>query len=99
MCPRAQQAAGGVPVKPRSRLSPLPLLLVAAALAAWAVPGSAAVRALPAQHLAAPVAVQATPPPAATCDPPASLRPAGPPTAAPAPVLANVPAPPGPLSG
>ena len=44
-------------MKPRSRLSPLPLLLVAGALAAWAVPGSAAVLALPAQHLAAPVAV------------------------------------------
>jgi polar amino acid transport system substrate-binding protein len=55
---------------------PLPLL-AAAAIATWAVPGSAAVTAPAAHHLAAPAAAhQATP----ACDPTASsLRPAGPP--------------------
>jgi polar amino acid transport system substrate-binding protein len=64
-------------VKPRSWLRvPLPLL-AAAAIATWAVPGSAAVTAPAAHHLAAPAAAhQATP----ACDPTASsLRPAGPP--------------------
>ncbi len=63
-------------MKPRPWLRLLPLLLVAGAMAAWAVPGSAAVQAPSADRLPAPV-VQATPAPA--CDPTASLRPAGPP--------------------
>jgi polar amino acid transport system substrate-binding protein len=67
-------------VKPRPSLSPLPLLLVVVAMAAWAVPGSAAVLAPPARHVTTPTAAQAAPAPTptATCDPTASLRPAGP---------------------
>jgi len=75
-------------VKPRSWLSLPPLLLVAGALAAWAVPGSAAVLAPPARHLSAPVAVPATP--AATCDPTASLRPTGPPRVTPGSFMAKI---------
>jgi polar amino acid transport system substrate-binding protein len=77
-------------VKPRSWLSPLPLLLVAGALATWAVPGSAAVLAPPAHHLPAPVAAQAASAPAATCDPTASLRPAGPPKVTPGSFMAKI---------
>jgi polar amino acid transport system substrate-binding protein len=77
-------------VKPRSWLSPLPLLLVAGGLAAWAVLGSAGVLAPPAQHLAAPVAAQAAFALAATCDPTASLRPAGPPRVTPGSFMAKI---------
>jgi polar amino acid transport system substrate-binding protein len=56
-------------------------------MTACAVPGSATVRARPAHHLAAPVA-QATPTP--TCDPTASLRPAGPPKVIPGSFMAKI---------
>jgi len=75
-------------VKPRSWLRlPLPLL-AAAAIATWAVPGSAAVTAPAAQHVAAPAAVhQATP----ACDPLASsLRPTGPPQVTPGSFMARI---------
>jgi polar amino acid transport system substrate-binding protein len=75
-------------VKPRSWLRlPLPLL-VAAAIATWAVPGSGAVTAPAAQHLAASAAIhQATP----ACDPTASsLRPAGPPQVTPGSFMAKI---------
>jgi polar amino acid transport system substrate-binding protein len=75
-------------VRPRSPLGLLPLLLAAGALTACAVPGSAAVRARPAHHLAA--VAQATPSPAATCDPTASLRPAGPPKVSPGSFMAKI---------
>src|SRR5262249_54245801 len=42
--PPPQHAAGGVPVTPRRWLTLVPLLIVAVAMACWAVPGSAAVR-------------------------------------------------------
>src|SRR5215469_16479213 len=88
MCPRAQQAAGGVPVKPRYWLTLLPLLLVAGALAAWAIPGSAAVLTPPAHQLPRAMAARATP--AAACDPTASLRPAGPPNVTPGSFMARI---------
>jgi polar amino acid transport system substrate-binding protein len=75
-------------VKPRSWLRlPLPLAAVAA-IAIWAVPGSAAVTAPAAQHLAAPAAAhQATP----ACDPTASsLRPTGPPQVTPGSFMARI---------
>jgi polar amino acid transport system substrate-binding protein len=75
-------------VKPRSWLRlPLPLAAVAA-IAIWAVPGSAAVTAPAAQHLAAPAAAhQATP----ACDPTASsLRPDGPPQVTPGSFMARI---------
>lgn len=75
-------------MKPRSWLSLPPLLLVAGVLAAWAVPGSAAVLAPPARHLSAPVAVPATQ--GATCDPTASLRPTGPPRVTPGSFMAKI---------
>ena len=65
-------------MKPRPWLR-LPLQLMTAGLALWAVPGSAAVavRASPARQMAMPAAAQPAQVPA--CDPTASLRPAGPP--------------------
>ena len=63
-----------------------PLLLVAAALAAWSAPGSAAVTAPLAQRLAGPAAAAATTP----CDPTASLRPAGPPQVTPGSFMARI---------
>ena len=76
-------------MKRRSWLIGLPLLLAAGALAAWAIPGSAAVIAPPAHHLPRlPVAARATP--AATCDPTASLRPAGPPKVTPGSFMATI---------
>ena len=48
-------------MKPRYRRTLLPLLLVAGALAAWAIPGSAAVLAPPAHQLPRSMAAQATP--------------------------------------
>jgi polar amino acid transport system substrate-binding protein len=73
-------------VKPRSWLT-LPLL-AAAAIATWAVPGSAAVTAPAAHYLPAPAAAhQATP----SCDPTASsLRPAGPPQVTPGSFMARI---------
>ena len=77
-------------MKPRSWLRlRLPLaLLAAAAIATWAVPGSAAVTAAAAQHLTASAAVhQATP----ACDPTASsLRPTGPPQVTPGSFMAKI---------
>ena len=75
-------------MKPRYWLRSLPLLLVAAALAAWAIPGSAAVLAPPAHQLPRSMTAQATP--AATCDPTASLRPAGPPKVTPGSFMATI---------
>jgi polar amino acid transport system substrate-binding protein len=75
-------------VKRRSWLRlPLPLL-AAAAIATWAVPGSAAVTPPAAQHLAAPAAAhQAVP----ACNPTASsLRPAGPPQVTPGSSMARI---------
>ena len=63
-----------------------PLLLVAAALAAWSAPGSAAVTAPLAQRLAGPTAAPAT----TSCDPTASLRPAGPPQVTPGSFMAKI---------
>jgi polar amino acid transport system substrate-binding protein len=60
-------------VKPPAWLRLIPLLL-AAAMTAWAVPGSTAATALRAQPMAVPAAAQATP----ACDTTASLRPTGP---------------------
>jgi polar amino acid transport system substrate-binding protein len=75
-------------VKPRYWLTLLPLLLMAGALAAWAIPGSAAVIAPPVHQLPRSVAAHATP--AAACDPTASLRPAGPPTVTPGSFMATI---------
>jgi polar amino acid transport system substrate-binding protein len=72
-------------VKPRHWLRLPPLLLVVAAMAVWAVPGSAAVMAPPAHRLTA-AAARATP----SCDPTASLRPAGPPQVTPGSFMAKV---------
>jgi polar amino acid transport system substrate-binding protein len=61
-----------------------PLLVLAAVLACWAVPGSAAVRTPAAHRLAA---IRATP----SCDPTASsLRPAGPPRVTPGSFMARI---------
>jgi polar amino acid transport system substrate-binding protein len=73
-------------VKPRPWLRLPPLLLVAGVLAAWAVPGSAAV--LAPRHLSAPVGAPATQ--GATCDPTASLRPTGPPRVTPGSFMAKI---------
>ena len=75
-------------MKPRSWLRlPLPLL-AAAAIATWAVPGSAAVTAPAAQHLTAPAAARAATP---ACNPIASsLRPAGPPQVTPGSFMATI---------
>jgi polar amino acid transport system substrate-binding protein len=68
-------------VKPRSWLMLLPSVLVAGALATWAVSGSAAsARRLPTSGVAR-ASLAATP--AAACDATASLRPAGPPRVTP----------------
>lgn len=75
-------------MKPRHWLSRLPLLLVAGAVAAWAIPGSAAAFAPPAHHPPRLMTAQATP--AATCDPTASLRPAGPPNVTPGSFMATI---------
>ena len=60
-------------MKPPAWLRLPAVLLMTAAIAAWAVPGSAAVTTRPAQHPARPAAAAA-----AACDPTASLRPTGP---------------------
>jgi polar amino acid transport system substrate-binding protein len=78
-------------VTPRRWLTLVPLLIVAVAMACWAVPGSAAVRSpamqSPAVHGQAPAAVRATPP----CNPLASsLRPAGPPRVTPGSFMATI---------
>jgi len=74
-------------VKPRAWRRVAPLLLAAAAVAAWAVPGSAAVTAPAAQHLPAPAAAHQAAP---ACDPTASLRPAGPPQVTPGSFMAKI---------
>jgi polar amino acid transport system substrate-binding protein len=73
-------------VKPPAWRRLPPLLLAVAALATWSVPGSAAVTAPRAQRLAGPVAAPAT----TTCDPTASLRPAGPPQVTPGSFMAKI---------
>ncbi|HEY7361219.1 MAG TPA: hypothetical protein VH642_10430, partial [Streptosporangiaceae bacterium] len=62
-------------------------LSVIGALAAWAVPGSAAVTARPVQHPARPAAATAG---STSCDPTASLRPAGPPRVSPGSFMARI---------
>jgi polar amino acid transport system substrate-binding protein len=74
-------------VKAPAWLRPPALLLMTAALAAWAVPGSAAVAARPAQHPARPAAAAAG---STSCDPTASLRPAGPPRVTPGSFMAKI---------
>ncbi len=70
----------------RRRWLSLPPLFVAAAMACWAVPSSAAVHAAATHHLA-PAAVRATP----SCNPVASsLRPAGPPRVTPGSFMARI---------
>ena len=81
---------------PRRWLTLVPLLVVAVAMACWAVPGSAAVRSSAVQsraaqsvavHGQAPAAVRATPP----CNPLASsLRPTGPPRVTPGSFMAKI---------
>ena len=81
---------------PRRWLTLVPLLIVAVAMACWAVPGSAAVQSAAAQspavqsavvHRLAPAAVRATP----SCNPVASsLRPTGPPRVAPGSFMAKI---------
>jgi polar amino acid transport system substrate-binding protein len=61
------------------------LLLVAAAVAAWAVPGSAAATARPAHRLTTSPAAGT-----ASCDPTASLRPTGPPQVTPGSFMAKI---------
>ena len=66
-----------------------PPLLLTAALVAWSAPGSALVTAPRAQHLAG-LAARATTAVTATCDPTASLRPAGPPQVTPGSYMAKI---------
>jgi polar amino acid transport system substrate-binding protein len=73
-------------VKPPAWLRLPTLLLAAAAVVAWAVPGSAAVTARPAQRMTTPAAA----PGATSCDPTASLRPAGPPQVTPGSFMAKI---------
>jgi len=74
-------------VKPPAWLRLPTLLLVTAALTAWAGPGSAAVTARPAQHPARPAAAAAG---STSCDPTASLRPAGSPRVTPGSFMAKI---------
>jgi polar amino acid transport system substrate-binding protein len=67
-------------VKPPAWLRLPTLLLVTVAVTAWAVPGSAAVTARPAQHPARPASAAAG---STSCDATASLRPTGPPRVTP----------------
>jgi polar amino acid transport system substrate-binding protein len=73
-------------VKPPAWLRLPVLLLMTAAVSAWAVPGSAAVTARSALHSARPAAAAA----ATSCDPTASLRPAGPPQVTPGSFMAKI---------
>jgi polar amino acid transport system substrate-binding protein len=72
-------------VRPRAWLR-LPPVLLAAALVTWAVPGSAAVTTFGVRHLAA----RAAAPGSTSCDPTASLRPAGPPRVTPGSFMAKI---------
>ena len=74
-------------MKPPDWLRLPTLLVVTGALAAWAVPGSAAVTARPAQHPGMPAAAAAD---STSCDPTASLRPAGPPRVTPGSFMAKI---------
>jgi polar amino acid transport system substrate-binding protein len=74
-------------VKPPAWLRLPALLLMTAALTAWAVPGSAAVAARPAQHPVRPAAAAAG---TTSCNPTASLRPAGPPQVTPGSFMAKI---------
>ena len=69
---------------PTVLLMTLPVL---GAATAWAAPGSAAVTARPAQQPARPVAAAAG---TTSCDPTASLRPAGPPQVTPGSFMAKI---------
>ena len=73
-------------MKPPAWLRLPAVLLMTAAIAAWAVPGSAAVTTRPAQHPARSAAAAA----ATSCDPTASLRPTGPPQVAPGSFMAKI---------
>ena len=85
MRPRAYHPIGGIPVRPPAWLRLPSVLLVVAAMTAWAVPGSAAVAAR--QHLTAPAVARATP----SCGPAASsLQPTGPPQVTPGSFMAKV---------
>jgi polar amino acid transport system substrate-binding protein len=78
-------------VRPPAWLRLPSVLLVTAALTAWAVPGSAAVAAPAALHLAVPTAAhQATPTCNATNVTASSLRPAGPPQVTPGSFMATI---------
>jgi polar amino acid transport system substrate-binding protein len=72
-------------VKPPAWLRAPTVLLVAAAVAAWAVPGSAAVVLPRAQRLTSLAAAATT-----SCDPAASLRPTGPPQVPPGSFMAKI---------
>jgi polar amino acid transport system substrate-binding protein len=74
-------------VKPPAWLRLPALLLMTAAVAAWAVPGSAAVTPRAVQHPARPAAAAAG---STSCDPTASLRPAGPPRVTPGSFMAKI---------
>lgn len=76
-------------MKPHTRLR-LPLLLLAAGMTTWAVPGSAAVTtaASPARRITISAAMHPGQPPA--CDPTASLRPTGPPVVTPGSFMAKI---------
>ncbi len=73
-------------MKPRAWLRLPPLLLAAAVMAAWTVPGSTAVMAPQAQRLTASAVSEGT----TSCDPTASLRPAGPPRVTPRSFMARI---------
>jgi polar amino acid transport system substrate-binding protein len=75
-------------VKPHAWRKLAPLLLAAAAVTAWAVPGSAAVTARPAQRPAAAASAEVAG--TTSCDPTASLRPAGPPQVTPGSFMAKI---------
>jgi polar amino acid transport system substrate-binding protein len=86
MRPRACHPMGGIPVRPPAWLKlPSALLLAAAAMTAWAMPGSAAVTTR--QYLPAQAAAPATP----SCDRThSSLRPTGPPRVTPGSFMAKI---------
>ena len=97
MRPRAYHPIGGIPVRPPTWLRLPSVVLVVAAMTAWAVPGSAAVATR--QHLTAPavphltaLAVpRATPSCASTADATASsLQPVGPPRVTPGSFMATI---------
>jgi polar amino acid transport system substrate-binding protein len=91
MRPRACHSMGGIPVRPRAWLGLPSVLLVAAAMTAWAVPGSEAVTMARASHLTGPAVTRATPSCDSTADATASsLRPTGPPRVTPGSFMATI---------